>query len=125
MAVRPAPRWERRSFAFWTRCARSPDRAYDAPSTRPRESSQMSIDQARVGEHIAAQMEAIERDYGDDCQIGDICTVVEVLGQHGSHVRVRPSDARPHVGVGLLRWAEVTLMSAGRAQPSDDEEEES
>ena len=54
----------------------------------------MSIDQARVGAHIAAQMEAIERDYGDDCQIGDICTVVEVLGPHGSHVRVRPSDAR-------------------------------
>ena len=75
----------------------------------------MPIDQARVGAHIAAQMEAIEQDYGEDCRIGDICTVVEVLGPHGSHVRVRPSDARPHVGIGLLRWAEVTLMSAGRA----------
>ena len=84
----------------------------------------MPIDQARVGAHIAAQMEAIEQDYGEDCRIGDICTVVEVLGPHGSHVRVRPSDARPHVGIGLLRWAEVTLMSAGRAQPSDDEEGE-
>ena len=87
----------------------------------------MSIDQARVGAHIAAQMEAIERDYGDDCQIGDICTVVEVLGPHGSHVRVRPSDARPHVGVGLLRWAEMTLLQMGGPQvmggPDDEEEE--
>jgi hypothetical protein len=85
----------------------------------------MSIDQARVGAHIAEQMEAIERDYGDDCEIGDICTVVEVLGPHGSHVRVRPSDARPHVGVGLLRWAEATLLRMGQTPSMGEEEEDS
>src|SRR5205814_5343535 len=84
----------------------------------------MSIDQARVGGHIAPQMEAIERDDGDDCQIGDICTVVEVLGPHGSHVRVRPSDARPHVGVGLLRWAEMTLLQMGGPQVMGGPDEE-
>ena len=73
----------------------------------------MPIDQARVGAHIAAQMEAIEQDYGEECRIGDICTVVEVIGPHGSHVRVRPSDPRPHIGVGLLRWAEQTLLQMG------------
>lgn len=81
----------------------------------------MPIDQARVGAHIAAQMEAIEQDYGEDCRIGDICTVVEVLGPHGSHVRVRPSDARPHVGVGLLRWAEATLLQMGGPNVAGEE----
>jgi hypothetical protein len=84
----------------------------------------MPIDQARVGAHIAAQMEAIEHDYGEDCRIGDICTVVEVLGPHGSHIRVRPSDARPHVGVGLLRWAEATLLQMGGPQVAGEEPSE-
>jgi hypothetical protein len=80
----------------------------------------MPIDQQKVGAHITAQMEAIERDYGEDCHIGDICTVVEVVGPHGSHVRVRPSDPRPHVGVGLLRWAETTLLQMGQSKGMGD-----
>ena len=57
-----------------------------------RKGSQMSLDQSKVGRVVAEQMEAIENDYGDDCEIGDVCTIVEVVGPHGSHVRVRSSD---------------------------------
>jgi len=45
----------------------------------------MSLDQSKVGRVVAEQMEAIENDYGEDCEIGDVCTIVEVVGPHGSH----------------------------------------
>jgi hypothetical protein len=72
----------------------------------------MAIDQTKVGKVIAEQMEAIERDYGTDSQIGDVMTIVEVLGPHGSHVRVRSSDMRPHVGLGLLALAQGALANS-------------
>ena len=74
----------------------------------------MALDQSKVGKHIAAQMEALEADYGDDCTIGDVCTIVEVVGPHGSHVRVRSSDMRPHVVIGLLRTSEEMFLGAMR-----------
>jgi hypothetical protein len=55
-------------------------------------------------------MEALEADYGEDCQIGDVCTIVEVVGPHGSHVRVRTSDMRPHMALGLIRMAEHAML---------------
>ena len=64
----------------------------------------MALDQSKVGKVIAEQMEAIEGDYGD------VCTIVEVVGPHGSHVRVRSSDMRPHSGLGLLRLAEQAML---------------
>jgi hypothetical protein len=71
----------------------------------------MSFDQSKIGQVVAAQMEALEDRYGDDCQIGDVCTIVEVIGPHGSDVAVRSSEARPHVLVGLLRMAETMILS--------------
>ena len=70
----------------------------------------MALDQSKVGRVVAEQMEAIEGDYGDDCEIGDVCTIVEVVGPHGSHVRVRSSDMRPHSGLGLIRMAEQAML---------------
>jgi hypothetical protein len=75
-----------------------------------RKGSEMSLDQSKVGRVVAEQMEAIENDYGDDCEIGDVCTIVEVVGPHGSHVRVRSSDMRPHSGLGLIRMAEQAML---------------
>jgi hypothetical protein len=72
--------------------------------------AQMSLDQSKVGRVVAEQMEAIENDYGEDCEIGDVCTIVEVVGPHGSHVRVRSSDMRPHSGLGLIRMAEQAML---------------
>lgn len=70
----------------------------------------MPLDQTKIGQLVTAQMEALEADYGDDSQIGDVCTIVEVVGPHGSHVRVRNSDMRPHVALGLLRIAERGVL---------------
>jgi hypothetical protein len=76
---------------------------------------QMPLDQSKVGQHIASQMEAIEADYGDDCEIGDICTIVEIRGPHGSHVRMRSTASSPHSTLGLLKLAEqVALANFGR-----------
>src|SRR5215203_535204 len=79
-------------------------------NSNERRGSQMSLDQSKVGRVVAEQMEAIENDYGDDCEIGDVCTIVEVVGPHGSHVRVRSSDMRPHSGLGLIRMAEQAML---------------
>lgn len=70
----------------------------------------MALDQSKVGEHIANQMEALEADYGEECQVGDILTIVEVIGPHGSHVRIRSSNLRPHSVVGLLETAKGLMM---------------
>ena len=79
----------------------------------------LGLDQSKMGQVVAQQMEALEADYGDDCQIGDVCTIVEVLGPHGSHVRVRSSDMRPHVTIGLLRSSEAMFLSGMRgARPA-------
>jgi hypothetical protein len=75
----------------------------------PRQEALM-LDQSKIGKVVAEQMEAIEADYGDDCEIGDVCTIVEVIGPHGSHVRVRSSDMRPHSGLGLIRMAEQAML---------------
>ena len=71
----------------------------------------MTLDQTKIGHVVAAQMEALEGRYDDDCQIGDVCTIVEVIGPHGSDVAVRSSEARPHVLLGLLRMAETMILS--------------
>jgi hypothetical protein len=75
----------------------------------------MALDQSKVGQHIAQQMEAIEADYGEDCEIGDVCTIVEVRGPHGSHVRMRSTATAPHATLGLLKLAEqIALSNFGR-----------
>ena len=82
----------------------------------------MALDQSKVGTVVAKQMEALEADYGDDCEIGDVCTIVEVLGPHGSHLRVRSSDMRPHITIGLLRTSEAMFLSGMRPGSASDEE---
>lgn len=79
-------------------------------SNYARKGARVSLDQSKVGRVVAEQMEAIENDYGDDCEIGDVCTIVEVVGPHGSHVRVRSSDMRPHSGIGLIKMAEQAML---------------
>lgn len=70
----------------------------------------MALDQTKVGQVVAEQMEAIEGDYGEESQIGDVVTIVEVVGPHGSHIRVRSSDMRPHSGLGMLKMAEQAML---------------
>jgi hypothetical protein len=73
----------------------------------------MAVDQSRVGTHMAEQMEAIETAFGEkegDYEIGDICTIVEVQGEGGSEVRMRPNVSSPHALLGLLKMAELTAL---------------
>ena len=72
----------------------------------------MTFDQTKMGQVVAEQMEALEADYDEDCEIGDVCSIVEVLGPHGSAVRVRGSDMRPHVMIGLLRMSESIFLGS-------------
>jgi len=71
----------------------------------------MALDQSKVGKHIAQQMEAIEADYGEDSEIGDICTIIEVKGPHGSHVRMRSTAASAYSTLGLLKIGERIALS--------------
>jgi hypothetical protein len=81
----------------------------------------MALDATKIGQVVADQMEALEDRFGDDCVIGDVCTIVEVLGPHGSQVAIRPSaDTRPHALIGLLRMAENMALIGMRSQPEDD-----
>jgi hypothetical protein len=72
----------------------------------------MSLDATKIGQVVAEQMEALEGRFGEECQIGDVCTIVEVLGPHGSSVAMRAgADVRPHGLIGLLRMAETMALS--------------
>jgi hypothetical protein len=57
-------------------------------------------------------MDAIEEDFGDDYEIGNIVTVVEVITSDGPGIRVRCNHA-PWVGIGMLRVAERVLEGGG------------
>jgi hypothetical protein len=72
--------------------------------------SEVAFDQSKIGRVVTAQMTALEALYGEDCEIGDVCSVVEIIGPHGSTVRVRCSDPRSHIAIGLLRVAEATML---------------
>jgi hypothetical protein len=83
----------------------------------------MALDQTKLGQHIQDQMEAIEQDPGisDNAQIGDIVTVVEIIDpgpgdapEPGTEVNLSRSvrarhSGMPHVGIGLLEEAKVSL----------------
>ena len=81
----------------------------------------MAIDATKIGKVVAAQMEALEERFGDDCEIGDVCTIVEIVGPHGSEVAMRSSeDVRAHSLIGLLRLAEsMTLRDIRYGPPSE------
>ena len=72
----------------------------------------MTLDQTKVGQVVTAQMEALEEAYGEDCEIGDVCTIVEVIGPHGSDVRVRSSELRPHVAMACYAWRRASSSRA-------------
>jgi hypothetical protein len=82
----------------------------------------MSLDATRIGQVVAEQMEALEQRFGDDCQIGDVCTIVEVLGPHGSSVALRAGpEVRHHTLIGLLRMAERIALNDLHGEASEDE----
>lgn len=80
----------------------------------------MALDQTKIGQVVTEQMAALELQYGEDCEIGDVCTIVEVIGPHGSTVRIRTSAERSHVAIGLLRVAEATMFDTYEPDSAPD-----
>ncbi len=79
----------------------------------------MALDGSILGTCASEQMEALERDYGedDDVQIGAVMTIVEILtrvgeDQYSSSVRLRHNIGDPYRAVGLLRAAEQNLIQS-------------
>jgi hypothetical protein len=84
----------------------------------------MALEQGKVGTHIAEQMEAIEADYADkegNFQIGQILTIVEVIGPEGhSDVRMRPAVGGLQGLFGLLKMAELQGIAMLGVQPPEE-----
>lgn len=77
----------------------------------------MALDQAKIGQVVTGQMEALERDYGDDedVEIGAVITIVQVLKKEGddeyfSNVRMRYNVGDPYMVLGLMRAAEQNVL---------------
>ncbi len=83
----------------------------------------MPLDGSVLGNCASEQMEALDRDYGDDedAQIGAAITIVEVLKKqdedsYGSNVRMRHNVGDPYRVLGLLRAAEQNFLKSLEAQ---------
>jgi hypothetical protein len=72
------------------------------------------MDTSRAGLVIAAQMEALERDYGDEHEIGAVITIVEIQGPNGSHFRVRNNLGNAPLVLGVMRMAEDEWLRSMR-----------
>jgi hypothetical protein len=84
--------------------AEGDDAGHEQAGTDPR---------AKLMEEVAAQMDAIETDFGDSYEIGALVTIVEVRKPDGSAgIRVR-CNAPPWVGLGMLQVAEKALEAQG------------
>jgi len=64
---------------------------------------------AKLMQEVAAQMDAIETDCGDNYEIGRVITIVEVKTPDGEvRIRVRARQY-PWVTLGMLDWARKSL----------------
>jgi hypothetical protein len=64
---------------------------------------------AKLMQEVAAQMDAIETDFGDDYEIGRVITIVEVIRPDGEvGLRVRAGQY-PWVALGMLEFAKKSL----------------
>jgi hypothetical protein len=79
----------------------------------------MPLDGSVLGNCASEQMEALEKDYGEDenVEVGAVMTIVEVLtrqenDQYASNVRVRHNIGDPYRVLGLLRAAEQNILQS-------------
>jgi hypothetical protein len=67
---------------------------------------------SRLMQEVAAQMDAIETDFGDDFKIGRVITIVEVIGPDGEvGIRVRGAQL-PWVSLGMLDYAKKSVEAS-------------
>ena len=75
----------------------------------------MSIDQSKIGQLVAEQMEEIEDEYGEEATISDVCLVLETQTEDSSNIKMGASvETGPHAILGLLKMGEWALL--GRVQ---------
>lgn len=80
--------------------------APNSPDESPHEPQEGRV---RLMQEVAAQMDAIEADFGDRFKIGRVVTVVEVVKPDGStELRVRANQL-PWVSYGMLEYAKKVL----------------
>ena len=75
----------------------------------------------RLMQEVAQQMDAIERDFGDDYRIGRVITLVEVIAENPDRVELRIRAGQyPWVTLGMLAWAKSSLeqQAGGPGQPN-------
>jgi hypothetical protein len=81
----------------------------------------MAVDRSKIEKLIDEQIKAVEKDRGDDWEIGDVCVVLEakLKGKDDTaDIRVRFEGGLPKAVV-LLRLAEMSLLSSGINAASD------
>jgi hypothetical protein len=86
----------------------------------------MALDGSILGNCASEQMEALDRDFGDDpdVQVGTVITIVEILlpqgepDEHGnrpmgSGIRLRHNTPDPYRVIGLMEQAKHSLLATG------------
>jgi hypothetical protein len=82
-----------------------------AGGQQPGEGQAQAGPRARLMQEVAEEMDAIERDFGDEYQIGRVITIVEVIRpDENVGLRVRAGQY-PWVTLGMLRAAEKIVES--------------
>ena len=83
----------------------------------------MALDGSILGNCASEQMEALDRDFGDDpdVQVGTVITIVEILRPAGSDeagnpqfaslIRMRHNTPDPYRVLGLMEQAKHNLMA--------------
>ena len=71
------------------------------------------MDGSRLGTLVSKQLEAIEDDYGEQAELGAVCSIVEVLGPNGPEVRIRHESAGPPHTLCLLTAAQASVLGMG------------
>ncbi len=80
----------------------------------------MTIDTSKAGQQVAAQMEAIEKDFAEEegYELGAIITIVEIQDPGGgSNFRIRHNLGNPVMALGALRVAEDQWLQFMRQPP--------
>ena len=83
----------------------------DAGKNDPGDTHAQPDPRAKLMQEVAAEMDAIETEFGDDYQIGRVITIVEVIRPDDNvGLRVRAGQY-PWVTLGMLRAAEKIMES--------------
>ena len=78
---------------------------------------QGSSPRTKLMQEVAAQMDAIEEDFGDDFEIVSTVTIVALIRPDGTGgIRVRNSDMSPLEAVGFLSLAQDVLKAQTQDQ---------